>query len=184
MFAKLLLVLATVCVTIAHAGLPSFGITPGTSTLKSDVKAGQTGLDGLNLQLNAPFKIDDYVVGFRVALKSVLSSKVPLPDSVFLKKSVATPSPLDGTATVDTSVDLATKVLSADATWSAKETDLSLTASANSVDRVTDVGISTRAKVRQYNAPSSLPPSHVLIHNPTHRRSGRRRRASARTSTS
>jgi hypothetical protein len=187
MFAKLLLVLATVCVSIAHAGLPAFGpITAGTSTVKSDVKAGQTGLDGLNLQLNAPFKIDDYVVGFRMALKSVLSkdSRLPLPDSVFLKKSVATPSPLDGTATVDTSVDLATKVLSADATWSAKETDLSLTASANSVDRVTDVGISTRAKVRQNNAPTSLPPSHVLIHNPTHRRSGRRGRASARTSTS
>jgi len=148
MFAKLLLVLAAVCVSIAHAGLPAFGpITAGTSTVKSDVKAGQTGLDGLNLQLNAPFKIDDYVVGFRMALKSVLSSKTPLPDSVFLKKSVATPSPLDGTATVDTSVDLATKVLSADATWSAKETDLSLTASANSVDRVTDVGISTRAKI-------------------------------------
>jgi hypothetical protein len=65
------------------------------------------GVEGLNIQWAAPFKFDDYVVGFRYALGNMRKS----PQSLFAKKTYDTPV-IEGAATIDMDYVLDSKVLS------------------------------------------------------------------------
>ena len=118
----------------------------GTQTISTTVgKIAPGGIDGLGIVWAVPFNFGDYLVGFKVALANL--SKTKMPDSLFAKRTIATPSPLDGSVTLDTDYNIAEKVFSADATWAAKSTDLELSASGNSVDQLTDVGFVTKVNL-------------------------------------
>ena len=100
------------------------------------------GLEGLNINWEAPFNFDKYVVGFRYHLGNL--KKVP--ESLFAKRSIETTG-VEGVATVDADYNINSKVISADAKWVAKGRDLEARAKANSEDRVTEIGLSTSQDV-------------------------------------
>jgi hypothetical protein len=121
-------------------------VSTGTQTISTTVgNITPGGMEGLGIEWAVPYNIGDMVVGFKFALTSL--SKTLMPDSLFAKRTIATPFPLDGSATIDTDFNLIGKVFSADASWAAKNTDLVLSASANSVDQLTNIGYATKATV-------------------------------------
>ena len=105
------------------------------------------GLEGLNLVWSAPFNIDKYVVGFKVALTSLTKKGSKFPDSLFVKRTISTPSPLDGSATVDADYCVESKVFSAEGNWKSSNHDVEVTASGNTNDQLTSVGFNTKAKI-------------------------------------
>lgn len=134
------------------AGLPSFlsdlPVTAGKQTVKTSIgKVSTNGFEGLNLVWSAPFKIDQYVVGFKVALTSLTKKGAKLPDSLFVKRTISTPSPLDGSATVDADFCVESKVFSAEGNWRSSNHDLEVTASGNTDDLLSNLGFNTKAKI-------------------------------------
>ena len=125
----------------------------GKQTVKSSIGSVSTnGLEGLNLVWSAPFNFDKYVVGFKVALTSLTKKGAKLPDSLFVKRTISTPSPLDGSATVDADFCVESKVFSAEGNWKSSNHDLEVTASGNTNDQLTDVGFNTKAKIGEAKA--------------------------------
>ncbi len=100
------------------------------------------GLEGLNINWEAPFNFDKYVVGFRYHLGNL--KKVP--ESLFAKRSFET-SGVEGTATIDADYNVNSKLLSADAKWKASSRDLEARARGNNQDRVTEVGLTTSQNI-------------------------------------
>jgi hypothetical protein len=74
------------------------------------------GVEGLNIQWAAPFKFDDYVVGFRYALGNMRKS----PQSLFAKRTYETPV-IEGAATIDMDYVLDSKVLSVESKFVSKK---------------------------------------------------------------
>ena len=74
------------------------------------------GLEGLNINWEAPFKLDDYVVGFRYALGNIKKA----PESLFAKRSYDTPV-VEGSATVDVDYNLDSKVFAVESRWVSKK---------------------------------------------------------------
>ena len=74
------------------------------------------GLEGLNINWEAPFKLDDYVVGFRYALGNIKKA----PESLFAKRSYDTPV-VEGSATVDVDYNLDSKVFAVESRWISKK---------------------------------------------------------------
>jgi len=68
------------------------------------------GVKGLNLNWEVPFKLDDYVVGFRYKLNELRK----YPETLFAKKSMEI---ADGQATVDADVNLDSKTVAVNAKW-------------------------------------------------------------------
>jgi len=119
------------------------GGAPSSKSVSAAVKdTSVNGLEGLNINWEAPFNFDKYVVGFRYHLGNL--KKVP--ESLFAKRSIETTG-VEGTATVDADYNINSKVISADAKWVAKGRDLEARAKANSEDRVTEIGLSTSQDV-------------------------------------
>ena len=110
------------------------------------------GLEGLNLVWSSPFKIDQYIVGFKVALTSLTKKGAKLPDSLFVKRTISTSAPLDGSATVDADYCVESKVFSAEGNWKSSKHDLEVTASGNTDDQLTDVGFNTKANIGEAKA--------------------------------
>jgi hypothetical protein len=107
-------------------------------TVKSSVKdINVSGLSGLNLHWEAPFKIDDYIIGFNFAIDNLKT----LPQSIFAKKTVISEKG-DGATSVELEYTVPDKILGVDARWVADKGDLEVTAYGTSKDRVVDVGIS------------------------------------------
>lgn len=63
------------------------------------------GIEGLNVKISAPFKFQDYVVGFKYALGDLKRA----PESLFAKRSFDTAG--EGSVTVDTDYNLENQVL-------------------------------------------------------------------------
>lgn len=113
-----------------------------SKTISASVKdTSVDGLNGLNIQLSAPFKFKDYVVGFKYNLGDLKKA----PESLFAKKSITTPA--DGTATVDVSYKLDDKTTDVSATWNSDKVGLELTANGNSDDYLTSVGATSTQTV-------------------------------------
>ena len=109
----------------------------GTQDLSACVKdVGVDGVEGLNLRWEAPFKFDDYVVGFKLAMRNLKKA----PESLFIKRTYDTPL-VDGAATVDCDYNVASKVLSADCKWVAKDSDLVVDLKGNTEDNLTKIGV-------------------------------------------
>lgn len=73
------------------------------------------GVEGLNIEWAAPFKFDDYVVGFRYALGNLRKA----PESLFAKKSYDTPV-IEGAATIEMDYVLDSKLLKVDSKFVSK----------------------------------------------------------------
>jgi hypothetical protein len=102
------------------------------------------GVEGFNINWEAPFKFDDYVVGFRYALGNFRKA----PESLFAKKSFETPGDAEATVDVDYNVD--SKVVSATAKWATKDSKYDLELEGNSDDIVTLVTATTKQDVDDY----------------------------------
>lgn len=115
---------------------------PASQTLSASVKDTQVnGLEGLNLKWSAPFKVQDYVVGFKYSLGDF--KKVP--DSLFANRSFNT---VEGVADVEADYNVAGRVLEVAAKWTSDKLGLSVAATGNSRDRVTEVSASTNQDIR------------------------------------
>jgi len=115
----------------------------GTQDLSASVKnVGVDGIDGLNVKWEAPFKFDEWVVGFKLALSDLRRA----PETLFVKRTYDTPV-VDGAATVDCSYNVASKVLSTDCTWVSKTSDLAVSVSGNTEDKLTKVGAAGSVRV-------------------------------------
>jgi len=135
MFARILLAIAVVFVAV-NAGAPS---SKSVTTSVKDVSV--KGLEGLNLNWEAPFKFDDYIVGFRYHLGNL--KKVPA--SLFAKRTVDIGD--SGATTVDVDYNVDSKVLNVDAKWINKKGNFEANARGNSDDRLVEVGASTHTTV-------------------------------------
>lgn len=78
------------------------------------------GVEGLNFNVIAPFKVQDYVVGFRYALGNLRK----LPESLFATKSFDTFG--EGRATVDVDFNVDDRVLNLDAMWQSDKLGLAI----------------------------------------------------------
>lgn len=138
MLAKFLLVLAFIAVAFAGASAPA-----GTKISASVKDTKVEGLDGFNVKIAAPYKFQDYTVGFNYALGSLKRA----PESLFVKRSFETAG--DGSISVDADYNLSNKLLSVASKWSSDELGLKVTADANSNDRITLVGVSKDVTVNE-----------------------------------
>jgi hypothetical protein len=93
------------------------------------------GVDGLNIKWTAPFKFQDYVVGFRTTLGDLRRA----PDELFAKRSFNLGT--DGTATVDADYTISTKALNVNAKWANDK--LELKAEGNNNDKLTSISGTT-----------------------------------------
>jgi hypothetical protein len=84
------------------------------------------GIEGLNFNVVAPFKVQDYVVGFRYALGNLRK----LPESLFATKSFDTFG--EGRATVDADFNVEDRLLNIDAVWHSDRLGLVVGASGDS----------------------------------------------------
>jgi len=109
-------------------------------TASARVNSEVNGLEGLNLNLDVPFKVEDAVVGFRVKLAQLKQ----LPDSLFAKKSFDV---ADGRATVDADFNVARKVLSVASQWTSDKLGLTVHADGDSENHVREVGVTSNRKI-------------------------------------
>lgn len=132
MFSQILLVLAVICVAVS-------GKAPSSKSISASVKdTTVNGVEGLNINWEAPFKFDDYVVGFRYALGNLKKA----PESLFAKRSYDTPV-VEGSATVDVDYNLDSKVFAVESKWVSKKDGFELNAKGDSKDKLISVGAST-----------------------------------------
>jgi len=116
--------------------------TPSSTKVSASVKdTAVNGIEGLNVNIAAPFKFNDYVVGF----KYVLGDLSRAPESLFAKRSFDTVS--DGSLTVDADYNLENKVLSVASQWNSDSLGLRVGANVDSADRVTEVSFGKDSKI-------------------------------------
>jgi hypothetical protein len=92
-----------------------------------------SGLEGFNVNVAAPFKFQDYVVGFRYALGDLKRA----PESLFARRSFNTGS--EGTATIDADYSLTEKSVSVAAKWTSSNLGLTVSADGDSKQRLKKV---------------------------------------------
>ena len=95
---------------------------------------------GLNVKWTAPFKFQDYVVGFKTTLGDLKRA----PEELFAKRSFSTGA--DGTATIDAEYSIDSKTLNVNGKWVNKN-GLELRAAGNTKDHLTEVAAETSTNV-------------------------------------
>lgn len=129
MFIRVLCLVAIIAVALAG----------NSKSISASVKdTSVNGIEGLNVKWTAPFKFQDYIVGFRTTLGDLRRA----PDELFAKRSFNLGS--DGTATVDADYTISTKRFNVNSKWSNDK--LELTAEGNSDDKLTAIGGLTHQK--------------------------------------
>lgn len=111
--------------------------SPTSSKVSAGIKDQATGVEGLNLKIDVPFNVKDYVLGIRYAVKETFLGDGAL-DSLFAKKSFDVG---DGSATINTNFAVSDKTVSVDCDWGVDQS-LQFSLSGNSIDKVTSVGFS------------------------------------------
>jgi len=110
---------------------------PSDKTVHISTNTNVDGVNGLNLNWEVPFKVDDYVVGFRYRLNELKK----YPETLFAKKTLDI---ADGQATVDADLNIDGKTLNVAAKWvSDKLVDglkTTLHLEGNNKDMLTSVG--------------------------------------------
>eukprot|EP01033_Poteriospumella_lacustris_P003135 gene3135-2308_t len=115
---------------------------PSKPTLSANIRdTNIDGLEGLNLKLVAPFKVQDYVVGFRYALAGLKT----LPESLFAQKSFDLG---ESTLDVDADFTVANNVLSVGTRWNSDQYGVSVTANADTESRFKTVGVSKKLDLK------------------------------------
>jgi len=124
---RLLVVLAILALCVAES--------PKESKVSASIKdTVVNGLEGFNVNLAAPFKFQDYVVGFKYALGDL--KKVP--ESLFAKRTFDTPG--EGKATIDAMFNVGDNVFGVEAEWESEDLGLTVYANGNTADKMTSVG--------------------------------------------
>jgi len=113
---------------------------PDVKSVSVSADSNVNGVEGLNLNWEVPFKLDEAVVGFRYKLNELKK----YPENLFAKKSFEV---ADGTATVDADVHLDSKILSVAAKWVSDKTGLTLHANGDSKNQLNSVGLESSQKV-------------------------------------
>lgn len=135
MFVQLLIAFAILATVLGGA--------PSTTKVSASIKdTTVNGVEGLNVNIAAPFKFQDYVVGFKYALGDLKRA----PESLFAKRSFETAG--EGKITVDTDYNLSDNVLSVATKWCSDSLGLSLGADGNTKNRVTNVDITKVTNVK------------------------------------
>jgi len=118
----------------------AIALAGGAKTITASVKDTQVnGVEGLNIKWSAPFKFQDWVVGF----KTTLGDFSKAPEEFFAKKSFDAG---DGTATVDAEYTVDSKKLAVNGKWVGKS-GLELRAKGNTVEHLTEVAAETSTTV-------------------------------------
>jgi hypothetical protein len=131
---RILCLIAIIAVALADAG----------KSITASVKdTAVNGVEGLNIKWSAPFKFQDYVVGFRTTLGDLRRA----PEELFAKRSFNTGG--DSTATVDADYNIESKRLNLNAKWSNEKIDLG--AEGNSEDKLTSLSASTNTQLNGNN---------------------------------
>jgi len=114
-----------------------------TKTISASVKdTAVDGLEGFNLNWSAPFKFQEYIVGFKYNLCNLKKA----PEEFFAKRSIDTG--LDGRATVDATYNLASKTTAVAAKWVSDKLGFTFTAEGDTVDHLKEVGVETTQDVK------------------------------------
>lgn len=119
------------------------GASNGKSITASVKDTSVNGVEGLNIKWSAPFKFQDYVVGFRTTLGDLRRA----PEELFAKRSFNTGG--DATATVDADYNIESKKLNVNAKWSNNKLDLE--AEGNSEDKLTRMSALTHQQLNGNN---------------------------------
>jgi hypothetical protein len=131
---RILCLITIIAVALADAG----------KSITASVKdTAVNGVEGLNIKWSAPFKFQDYVVGFRTTLGDLRRA----PEELFAKRSFNTGG--DSTATVDADYNIESKRLNLNAKWSNEKIDLG--AEGNSEDKLTSLSASTNTQLNGNN---------------------------------
>lgn len=121
-------------------------LRPPSQSISASIKdTTVNGVEGLNINWEAPFKFDEYVVGFRYALGNLKKA----PESLFAKRTYDTPI-IDGAATVDVDYNLDSKVFAVDSKWVGKD-GIELSAKGDSKDKLISVGASATQVIEGKN---------------------------------
>ena len=106
------------------------------------------GLEGLNIKLGLPFKMDQVIVGFKLrlgALRNTLTKKAsryhltPLLDTLYGRTTFDTPV-VPGTVHVDCDFNCDSRTLYTRSRWVSRERDVEVMAAADTDNFLTDVG--------------------------------------------
>lgn len=127
------LVIALCLLALTAAAQFSAGPAKISSTLR-DLHVN--GAEGLNLNIVAPFKFQDYVLGFRYAVGNFKK----LPEALFASKSFETFG--EGHVTVDADFNVDDKVLNLDAEWQSDKLGLAVAISGDNVNTLKTVAVS------------------------------------------
>lgn len=100
------------------------------------------GIEGFNLNLVAPFKFQDYIVGFRYALGNFRKA----PESLFLKRAFETPG--EGVATLNADYDLSDNSLNLAARWSSDAFGVALEVDGDTNRKLKTVGLSKSLNIK------------------------------------
>jgi len=100
------------------------------------------GVGGLNIEVSAPFKFKEYIVGFNY---NVVGNLQNAPKSFFAKKSFSTGG--EGEATVEAEYNVAAKTIKLATKWASEKLGFSVNVAGDSDDKVTTVGASTTQTV-------------------------------------
>lgn len=126
-----------VIVLFAVLAIASAGLA-GSPTVSATIRdTNVNGLEGLNLAVVAPFRIQDYVVGFKYGLKTLKT----LPESIFAQKSFNLG---DSSLDVDADFEVEKSVLNVGTRWTSEKYGVSVTANADTENRFKDVGVSAQ----------------------------------------
>lgn len=93
------------------------------------------GIEGFNINLAAPFKFNDYIVGFKYTLGNIKK----FPESLFAKKSFDTFG--EGTATVETEYSIGDSTLGLSGKWVSDSLGLTVDMDGDTKDKVKNVGV-------------------------------------------
>lgn len=120
-------------VVITMLALINAGV-PTESKVSASLKdTSVNGIEGLNVNLVAPFKFQDYIVGFKYALGDI--TKVP--ESLFAKRSFDAGD--ESKLTIEADYSISESTLAMDTKWASKKLDLTLSASGDNKNKLTKV---------------------------------------------
>ena len=102
-------------------------------------------MDGLNLKWEVPFKVDDYVVGFKYSLSELKRA----PQTLFARRDVELTS--DAKASINAEFDVADKTLQVAAKWVSEKAGIAMSALADSKEMLKKVGAKTSSEFNGFN---------------------------------
>lgn len=100
------------------------------------------GVDGLNIEFDVPFKIQDYVVGFTYRLGQDLTK---LPEKLFAKRDFSTAA--EGKLDVNAKYLTGDKVFEVQTGWKSEKAGVKVEATLNTKDKLKSVGIEATKKI-------------------------------------